>query len=189
MKILVHQCCAPCSVYPISELKGAGYDITTYFFNPNIHPLKEFYLRLEQAVLFNREEGLEMIIDPSYGLTEFTRAVSHRESSRCAYCYSSRMEKTAQMAVEKGFDCFSTTLLYSKFQKHELLIDMGEAAAKKYGVAFHYEDWREGWQCGIDESVAREMYRQNYCGCIYSEEDRFSEQLKRKIAKLIKTAD
>lgn len=184
MRILLHQCCAPCSVYPVRELKEGGHDICAYFFNPNIHPLTELYARFEQAVLFNRAQGIEMIADDTYGLTDFTRNAAYRENMRCAYCYSSRMEKAAQTAAEKGFDCFSTTLLYSRYQKHELIIEMCEAAAKKYGVPFHYEDWREGWQHGIDESKRLEMYRQKYCGCIYSEEDAFKGRLAKKFAGL-----
>jgi predicted adenine nucleotide alpha hydrolase (AANH) superfamily ATPase len=184
MKILVHQCCGPCSVYPVSELKEAAYDITAYFYNPNIHPLSEFYARLEAAYLFNREEGIEMITDETYGLTEFTRAVSHREASRCSYCYSVRMESAARLAADKGFDCFTTTLLYSRYQKHDEIVAICESAAKRYGVMFHYEDYREGWQFGIDESKRREMYRQKYCGCIYSEEDRYREKLAKKFGRL-----
>lgn len=184
MKVLLHQCCAPCSIFPVKALKESGHEICAYFYNPNIHPLTELFARFEQAVLFNKAEGLETILDDSYGLEDFARNTAYRENMRCLYCYTSRMEKIAEVASEKGFDCFSTTLLYSRYQKHDLIIHACETAALKFNVTFLYEDWRDGWEYGIDESKKTEMYRQKYCGCIYSEEEAFRGRLSKKFGRL-----
>ena len=186
MRILLHQCCGPCSVFPVKELKNGGHDITAYFFNPNIHPLTELFARFEQAVLFNRAEKLKMIMDDTYGLIDFARTAAFHENSRCLPCYSVRVDRAAELAAKNGFDCFSTTLLYSRYQKHELIIEACEAAAEKHGIKFHYEDWRCGWQYGIDESKRLEMYRQKYCGCIYSEQEAYQTRLGKKFAALKK---
>ncbi|WP_022850559.1 epoxyqueuosine reductase QueH [Limisalsivibrio acetivorans] len=188
MRILLHQCCAPCSIYPVRMLKEAGFDISAYFYNPNIHPVQEFYARLEQAADFNEEEGIGSIIDETYGLEEFVRNAAYREKSRCLYCYAVRIEQAARTAKRGKFDCFTTTLLYSRYQDHDLMVSLAEEMAKKYGVMFHYEDYREGWKEGIEVSKAKGMYRQQYCGCIYSEEDRYLKQLSGRFNKRMEKA-
>lgn len=177
MKILMHQCCAPCSFYPVNVLKNDFDLISGFYYNPNIHPVKEFYLRLESVKYFNELYGLKSIIDEYYGLREFTRNVAYREDNRCLYCYASRIEKTVQTAKKGKFDYFTTTLLYSKMQNHGLISELCESFAAKYSVPFYYYDFREGWKEGIEESKRIGVYRQQYCGCIYSEEDRYYKQL------------
>jgi len=166
-------------------LRGAAFDITCYFYNPNIHPVQEYYARLSTAAQYNHDEGLKHMIVEDYGLTEFTRAVSGNEAmpKRCAVCYEMRLKRTAKIAKTGGFDCFTSTLLYSKYQDQDLIVRTAEAAAEEHGVKFYYHDFREGWQEGIDESKAKGMYRQQYCGCIYSEEDRYLRQLSGKFSK------
>lgn len=154
-----------------------------FWFNPNIHPAAEFYKRLETLKTFNDSKGIKSIIDETYGLTEFVRSAAFREEQRCRYCYQMRIEKAAQIAARGKFDAFTTTMMYSRWQDHELMIEFCEIAAKKYKVAFHYEDYREGWQEGINISKELGMYRQQYCGCIYSEEDRYRKQLSGRFAK------
>jgi len=177
MKILLHQCCGPCSVYPVKVLKEQGHSIMGYWYNPNIHPVAEFYKRLQTLKNFNDEEDIKTIVDETYGLTEFVRMAAYRETERCRFCYQMRIEKAAQIASKGNFEAFTTTLMYSKWQDHDMMREFCEIAAKKYKVAFHYEDYREGWQEGINLSKERGMYRQQYCGCIYSEEDRYRKQL------------
>jgi predicted adenine nucleotide alpha hydrolase (AANH) superfamily ATPase len=99
--------------------------------------------------------------------------VVYREKDRCTYCYHDRLRTTALLARRGKFDYFTSTLLYSKFQNHDLIKSMGESIAKSTGVPFWYEDFRSGWKEGIKKSKDREMYRQQYCGCIYSEKERF----------------
>lgn len=94
------------------------------------------------------------------------------------------MRKTAELAKQEGFDAFSSTLLYSKYQKHELIASLGKTLEKEHGIEFHYEDFRPGWQSGIDESIARDMYRQPYCGCIYSEQERYDKRFRKKKGKI-----
>lgn len=154
-----------------------------YWYNPNIHPVTEFYKRLETLKIFNDSNGIKTIIDEEYGLVDFVRTAAFRESERCRFCYQMRIEKAAQIASKGNFDAFTTTLMYSKWQDHDLMKEFCELASDKYKVAFHYEDYREGWQEGINMSKDQGMYRQQYCGCIYSEEDRYRKQLSAKFAK------
>ncbi len=179
MKVLLHQCCGPCSIYPIEVLRNDGYSLTGFFYNPNIHPMTEFYKRLEATLILNKFKNMETIINEEYGLVKFTRNVVFREKQRCKYCYSMRIEKAAQVASEKGFDAFTSSLLYSKYQDHELMIELFNEAAQKYNIEFLYRDFREGWKEGITKSKEIGLYRQQYCGCIYSEEDRYHKQLPR----------
>jgi predicted adenine nucleotide alpha hydrolase (AANH) superfamily ATPase len=155
-----------------------------FFYNPNIHPVQEFYARLEAVAKYNAEENIKSILDETYGLTDFVRKAVYRENDRCGICYAERIEKAAHIAKKGKFDFFTTTLLYSKQQNHEEIISYCEAASKKYSVKFHYEDYRDGWKEGIEESKKREMYRQQYCGCIYSEEDRYLKQMSKKYNEL-----
>ncbi len=183
MQILLHQCCGPCSIYPIIKMQAQGHKLTTYFFNHNIHPVQEFYKRMEGAVLVSRHYNIECIVEDYYGLTEFLRQNVYHENERCAYCYERRLMKTAEKAKELNFEAFSSSLLYSKMQNHVAIIELAEKASKEYDIPFYYDDFREGWQEGIDISKDLEIYRQNYCGCIYSEEDRFLNQLSKKYSK------
>lgn len=151
-----------------------------YWYNPNIHPVQEFYKRLQTLKNFNDSQDIKTIIDETYGLTDFVRTAAFRESERCRFCYQMRIEKAAQIAAKGKFDAFTTTLMYSKWQDHDLMKEYCEIAAAKYKVSFHYEDYREGWQEGINTSKELGMYRQQYCGCIYSEEDRYLKQLSKR---------
>ncbi len=180
MNILLHICCGPCSVYPVKVLRQQGYRITGRFYNPNIHPYKEFKKRLNTLEKYARDIELPLIIEREYGLTEFLRNVVFNEQQRCKFCYEIRLEDCAKMAAEKGFPAFSSTLFYSKYQNHQLMRSVAERMAAKYGVEFVYHDFREGWQEGIDISIKEEMYRQPYCGCIYSEQERYDKSLRKK---------
>jgi hypothetical protein len=106
-------------------------------------------------------------------LEEFLRKSAYREASRCRHCYYDRLKYTAIIAKKGNFDAFSTTLLYSKFQNHQLIKEIGQALAQDYGMKFYYEDFREYWKEGIKLSKQKKMYRQQYCGCIYSEKERY----------------
>lgn len=180
MKILLHTCCAPCSIYPIESLKEKGLEIQGYFFNPNIHPYTEFIRRKETLEKYAGEVGLNMIVDDDYRLEEFIRGVVNRESSRCQVCYAMRLDQTAQVAKKHGFDCFSSTLLVSPYQKHELIREIGHALGDKHGVSFYYEDFRPGYRKAAARSRELGMYRQQYCGCIYSEKERYCRPPKKE---------
>ncbi len=180
MRILLHTCCGPCSIYPLSRLRQQGHDVAGYFYNPNIHPFQEFKKRLAAMRLFADTEGLEVIYDSNYGLKEYLRQVVHREEERCRICYAMRLTEVARLAAAQGFDAFTSTLLYSRYQQHGEIRRQGEELAASQGLVFYYEDFRQGWQDGIDRSIAMELYRQPYCGCIYSEQERYDKKLRRK---------
>ena len=182
MNLLLHMCCGPCSCYPVKELRGQGIEPTGYFFNPNIHPYKEWDMRLKAAEEFAARSEMKIITDKHYLLRDFLRralAAEQVENGRCRMCYTWRLEETARYAAENGLDAFTSTLFYSIYQQHELMKETAEHFAKVYGVKFHYEDFRPGWQEGIDMSVEMGLYRQPYCGCIFSEEERYSRELRK----------
>ena len=182
MNLLLHMCCGPCSCYPVKVLRGQGIEPTGYFFNPNIHPYKEWDMRLKAAEEFAARSEMKIITDKHYMLRDFLRralAAEQVENGRCRMCYTWRLEETARYAAENGFDAFTSTLFYSIYQQHELMKETAEHFAKVYGVKFHYEDVRPGWQEGIDMSVEMGLYRQPYCGCIFSEEERYSRELRK----------
>ena len=183
MKLLLHICCGPCAIYPVSVIRNFGIDVCCYFYNPNIHPYKEFKKRIEAVSTVSQHLGIQVIYEHSYGLTDFLRRVVFHESNRCQICYDIRIQKTAEFAVKNGFDSFSTSLLYSRYQNHETLIVKCSQAASGTGIDFLYRDFREGWQSGIDQSKALNIYRQSYCGCIYSEQERFDKNFQKKLFK------
>ncbi len=173
MKILLHICCAPCSIYPIRILRQDLHQIMGYFHTSNIHPYSECLKRQEALTQYADEIDLKLIIADTYDLQGFLRSVAYREQQRCRICYHHRLQTTARLARRGKFDAFSSTLLYSKFQKHNLIRSIGEAVAKEIGVAFFYQDFRDGWKEGVQTSKRMGMYRQGYCGCIYSEKERY----------------
>ena len=182
MNLLLHMCCGPCSCYPVKVLREQGIEPTGYFFNPNIPPYKEWDMRLKAAEEFAARSEMKIITDKHYMLRDFLRralAAEQVENGRCRMCYTWRLEETARYAAENGFDAFTSTLFYSIYQQHELMKETAEHFAKVYGVKFHYEDFRPGWQEGIDMSVEMGLYRQPYCGCIFSEEERYSRELRK----------
>ena len=183
MKILLHVCCGPCTVYPLQVLRDESIEVTGYFYNPNIHPYREFKRRIGALVTFAEKKKFALEIDRNYGLTEYLRRVVYHEEKRCAICYDMRLGRAAARAAELGLDGFSTTLLYSRYQNHALLKEKCALLAKKHGLEFVYRDFREGWQQGIDESIAMELYRQPYCGCIYSEQERYDKKLRKQLRR------
>ncbi len=177
MKILLHICCAPCTIYPLRKLREEGHGVQGLFYNPNIHPYVEYRKRLDAVEEYAGAERLEVVRPEEYGVEDFLRNVVFREKDRCRYCYEDRLAYAARVAAEGRFDGFTTTLLYSKFQNHALIKTLGEELARRFGVAFHYRDFREGWAEGVRISKERGIYRQQYCGCIYSEKDRYYSSL------------
>lgn len=194
-KLLVHICCGPCSVYPLKALLAGRAEVSGFFHNPNIHPYSEFKKRLEAAKTLARHLAIDVVFDERYMPVGFINGVRGKGASRswqvgleagpstaqerfpqknqrCAYCYSSRLEATARAAREGGFDAFTSTLLYSTSQGHDVIKTLGVDLAEKYGILFYYEDFRTGWQQGLDETRALGLYRQRYCGCIYSRIER-----------------
>jgi predicted adenine nucleotide alpha hydrolase (AANH) superfamily ATPase len=173
MNILLHICCGPCAIYPLKALRTAGHGVTGLFFNHNIHPYQEFRRRADAALQFAATSSLELIMQDDYQLEEFLGAVAAEPSERCRYCYVSRLEVAAREAAQRGFGAFTSTLLYSRYQNHDLIRSEGERLGQQFGIRFHYEDYRPGWHEGIRLSKEMGLYRQQYCGCIYSEKERY----------------
>ncbi|MBF0225537.1 MAG: epoxyqueuosine reductase QueH [Desulfobacterales bacterium] len=173
MKILLHICCAPCSIFPIKILRSENFDIMGFFFKSNIHPYTECLQRQKTLEEYSNIINLKVIYQNEYDIGGFIQNVVFRETKRCYFCYNDRLKKTAEIALKGKFDYFSSTLLYSKFQKHDLIKEIGDSIGKKIGIPFYYYDFRDGWKEGIEESKKLGLYRQQYCGCIYSEKERY----------------
>ena len=173
MKILLHACCAPCLVIPHDDLTSQGHDVTAIFFNPNIHPYTECLRRLDAFNTYTAQNDIKVLEDNTgKGMEDWFREAAFRESQKCWICFNFRMDVIGRLAESKGFDAFSTTLLFSRFQKHELLKSTCEAVSAKYEIPFIYSDWRSGWNEGVKRYRKLGLYRQKYCGCVYSEKDR-----------------
>lgn len=183
MKLLLHTCCAPCSVYCIESLRNEGIEPVSYWFNPNIHPYMEYKTRRDTLKKYSEMINLELIVEDNYGLKEFVKNTINNLENRCGYCYKLRLEKTVQFAKENGFDSFSTTLLISPYQNHEEIIEIGENLSKQYDIDFLYRDFRKGFREGQAKARELELYMQKYCGCIFSEEERYlgNKNMKQKI--------
>ncbi len=180
MKLLLHTCCAPCSVYCIDSLREEKIEPTIYWYNPNIHPYMEYKARRDCLKEYCEQIGANVILEEDYGLDEFCRQVINDLNNRCSqYCYKVRLEQTAKYAKENGYDAISTTLLVSPYQNHEVLKQMGEEIAKKYGLTFLYRDFRIGFREGQAKARELGLYMQKYCGCVFSEEERYAKQIKK----------
>lgn len=186
MKILIHACCGPCSLMPVKILRSVGHEVTACFVNPNIHPLSEYFRRREAMAEAATALALPVLWrDDVYDLSAWLAHVhaqgiaANHDGARCAFCYHSRLRLTAQVAAEQGFDAFSTSLLYSRHQRHESIIEQGNKAAVEHSIPFLPHDFRPHWQEGIDASKELALFRQNYCACIFSEEERFMSKLRR----------
>jgi predicted adenine nucleotide alpha hydrolase (AANH) superfamily ATPase len=178
LKLLLHICCAPCSIVPVSALRQEGAETTGFFFNPNIHPFTEYRKRLDTLTEYASSIRLPLIVQDDYLLKEFLREVVFREEDRCRYCYRIRLSAAAREARRRNLDGFSTTLLYSVYQKHEVIRRIGEEEGEQAGVSFLYKDFRPGWKEGVSRSRELGLYRQPYCGCIYSEMERYRKKPK-----------
>jgi len=178
MRILLHTCCGPCALYPLRTLRAAGHDVTGFFYNHNIHPYQEYTRRRDAVLQMAELEALPLIMRDEYDLEGFLANVAAQPEQRCSYCYASRLRATAETAASGGFDAFSASLLYSRYQRHEEIRELGEKLGREFGVAFHYQDFRPGWQEGIRLSKELGLYRQQYCGCIYSEKERYLPKAK-----------
>lgn len=179
MKLLLHTCCAPCLIYPLEKLREKNFKVTGFFYNPNIHPFSEYKNRKQAVEGLREKENLEVLY-PEYNPAEFFHAVHLREGTaqRCALCWTVRLKRTAKEAKDKGFDCFSTTLLVSPYQDQEMLKKIGSAVAEEEDIEFYYEDFRPGFRNAHTQAKAQGIYCQKYCGCIYSEVERWDKSEK-----------
>ena len=170
MKLLMHTCCAPCSVYCIDRLRKEGIEPTVYWYNPNIHPYKEYEARRDCLKEYTKSVNVNAIFEEDYGLKEFCKNVIDDLGNRCVnYCYRVRLEKTVQFAKQNGYDTFTSTLFVSPYQKHEELKKVCEELAERYNIKFLYIDFRVAFREGQAKARELGLYMQKYCGCIFSE--------------------
>lgn len=177
MKLLLHICCAPCSAACIKVLREENIDIVGYWYNPNIHPFKEYDNRLKALKEYSKMINLNVIYDDFYGLDEFVKNTVNIIDNRCGYCYLSRMERVVKYAHDNGYDAFSSTLLISPYQKHDLLKSICENLSKKYNIKFLYRDFRPYYELGREMFRETGLYMQKYCGCIFSERERYKKEI------------
>jgi len=173
----LHTCCGPCAAWPARELLEHDHDLIGFFFNPNIHPYQEYQQRLDAARELARRSEFPLLISDGYQPELYFRDVAfhEQEGERCGFCYSLRLQEAAVKARETGCEGFTTSLLISPYQKHELICAIGRRIGEQSGVPFIYHDWRPAYYDG--RRLAREygLYSQRYCGCIFSEYERFRE--------------
>jgi epoxyqueuosine reductase len=172
MKVLLHTCCGPCTIYPLRALREHGHEVSGYFFNPNVHPYSEFMKRRDTLAAFAKNASLPLVIDNKYELDSFLKGVLDYGRDRCLFCYRTRLAQVFMQAVERDVDAVTTTLLYSKYQRHADIAAIASELSEEYDLPFLYEDFRVGWAEGVAESKRLDMYRQKYCGCVFSELER-----------------
>ncbi len=178
-KVLLHCCCAPCSVSCVEPLRQEGIEPVAFWYNPNIHPFKEYEARRDCLIEHGKNINMQVIVSENYGLREFVRSVSDDIEHRCRYCYEHRLKATAKFASENGYTRFTTTLLASVYQNHEAIVEAAKRYAKEYNVEFLYRDFRPNFRLGNQRARESGLYMQKYCGCIFSEEDRYLKQIER----------
>lgn len=167
MKLLLHSCCGPCSAYPVKALREEGYELHGLFYNPNIHPYGEYAKRKDAYETFMTLRKVPYTVLDGF-MQEKWENYDDESMLRCEMCYRMRMEKAAEFAMRNGFDAFTTTLLVSPYQKHDIIRKAAEEMGEKYGVKFIYRDFRPGFREGQKEAREAGIYMQKYCGCIKS---------------------
>lgn len=183
MRILLHVCCANCAIHPLNLLSSEGHQVFGYWYNPNIHPFTEYQKRMQALKSLEEKRSFPTFYNDSYDLEKFLKAATQDVENRCAFCYKIRLIKAANYAKEHNFDSFSTTLLISPHQKHELIREIGEKIGADLGIRFLYRDFRSGFHDGKKEAKDLELYSQKYCGCIFSEKERYSQDPKTQNVK------
>ena len=173
MKTLLHVCCAPCANQCIDVLRTDGYDVSGFWYNPNIHPFTEYRSRRNCLREYAKSIDLPLIEKNDYGLRPFVREVAENIAGRCVKCYEMRLFETARQAKELGFDSFTSSLFISPYQNHELMREVAQRAAAEFGVDFLYRDFRPYFRAGQEKARELEMYIQKYCRCVFSEEERY----------------
>ena len=173
MKTLLHVCCAPCANQCIDTLRAEGFDVSGFWYNPNIHPFTEYRARRNCLREYAAAIQLPLLEKDEYALRPFVREVAEDIAHRCGKCYEMRLFETAKTAKEQGFDSFTSSLFISPYQNHELMKETALRAADTYGVEFLYRDFRPLFKAGQEKARELEMYIQKYCGCVFSEEERY----------------
>ncbi len=179
MKILLHICCSNCALYPVKILKSEGHDFQGFWFNPNIHPVEEYSLRLDSLMKLKKDWDINISSIEEYEPEEYFdlfELTNPPSPERCQLCYRLRLEKTAGHARLNGFDAFTTTLLISPYQDFNGIKIIGEEVADKYNIAFYLNDFRPYFRNAMALSKELGLYRQKYCGCIFSREEKLQRE-------------
>lgn len=174
----MHICCSNCSIYPLQLMLSKNIDVKGLWFNPNIQPYTEYVKRLESLNKLQRLWDFDIEYIDRYPLDEFLKAVAGRGADRCAICYAIRLDKTAAEAKKMKCDGFTTSLLASPYQKFAIINKVGKEMANRHNISFYSEDFRTGWQISKTLSTELGLYKQKYCGCIYSEMERYRRKEK-----------
>ena len=186
--VLMHTCCAPCSLSCIDPLRAEGIEPVAFWYNPNIHPGKEYEARRDCLLAYAPTIEMQVIVDEDYGLRTFVEHVASDIDHRCTYCYQHRLEETARYAAEHGYEAFTSTLLASLYQDHDGIKAAAEKYARQYGVEFLYRDFRPNFRAGNQRARELGFYMQKYCGCVFSEQDRYQKQIDRDKKKFAEQA-
>ena len=198
MKILLHVCCSNCAIYPFKLLRSDKQNVTGLWFNPNIHPFEEYDLRLKSLKRLAGDWNVDMEFIEDYRPEEYFRLFGLNETDtiisgddnkvdraltsappfpeRCRSCYALRLEKTADEAQKSGFHAFSTTLLISPYQDFKLISNTGKALSEKYNIEFYLQDFRPFFRDAMNSAKEMGLYRQKYCGCIFSKRERLTKK-------------
>ena len=186
--VLMHTCCAPCSLSCIDPLRAEGIEPVAFWYNPNIHPWKEYEARRDCLLAYAPTIEMQVIVDEDYGLRTFVEHVASDIDHRCTYCYQHRLEETARYAAEHGYEAFTSTLLASLYQDHDGIKAAAEKYARQYGVKFLYRDFRPNFRAGNPRAREPGFSMQKYCGCVFSEQDRYQKQIDRDKKKFAEQA-
>lgn len=188
-KLLLHSCCAPCSSWCLKIL-SEYFSVTVFYYNPNIYPEEEYRMRVEEQVRFLSEFPVKhpvSFIEGEYDTDRFYQMAEGFEDvpeggERCFGCYRLRLRETAEMAKQQGFDYFTTTLSISPLKNADKLNEIGGELAEEFGVDYLFSDFKkkDGYRKSTEISKEYDMYRQYYCGCVFSKRDRDRQIADRK---------
>ena len=178
MKTLLHICCAPCANQCIEVLRTDKIEVAGFWYNPNIHPFTEYKARRNCLREYAASIDLKLIEKNDYALRPFVRAVVEDLEHRCGKCYEMRLFEAAKQAKEGGFDSFTSSLFISPYQNHDLMRAVAQRAAAEFDIEFLYRDFRPYFRAGQDFAREHGFYMQKYCGCVFSEEERYLKKNK-----------
>ncbi|PPD58896.1 epoxyqueuosine reductase QueH [Dehalogenimonas etheniformans] len=174
-KLLVHCCCVHCSAYTLKYWRDSGYQVTAFWYNPNIHPFTEHQSRLAALTTLTDKEDIPLEIHPGYDLERYFRAIVGHESDRCPICYQIRLQTVAEYACQNGYDAFTSSLLISPQQQHDKIIEVAREIERSSEVGFKYADLRKRYSDSRRITKPMDLYRQQYCGCLFSERERYKD--------------
>ena len=178
-RVLFHICCANCATYVYKKLKENFDEVSGFWYNPNIHPYLEYKKRLDALKYLVEKENIKIFYNENYDLENFLQKIVFNEEKRCEICYKLRLSETVKKAKEIGYEHFTTTLLISPYQNRDKIRESGERLGKEFNLKFYYEDFSIGYKESVKTSSELNLYRQKYCGCIYSEKERYYKRLKK----------